>query len=65
MTEGLEINQIIKDGIKEESPNKYVEKLIYASIQYELDIWNRYPPQREIDSNYDQIVDRILKEMKE
>jgi hypothetical protein len=62
MAGGLEINQLIMETIRENSPNEFVVQLIRDSLQYELDIWNRYVPKSEILDQYELIVDRNIME---
>jgi recombinational DNA repair protein (RecF pathway) len=63
MTSGLEINQLIMETIHENSPSETVVQLILESLQYELDIWNRYVSWNEISGQYELMVDRIVREM--
>lgn len=63
MASGLEINQLIMETIHENSPNETVVQLILESLQYELDIWNRYVSWNEISGQYELMVDRIVREM--
>ncbi|WP_214019430.1 hypothetical protein [Methanoculleus sp.] len=65
MAGNLEINHLIEEAIYDHSSNEFVVQLILDSLQYELDIWNRYLPRSEIESQYELIVDRIVKEMAE
>ncbi|PKL58679.1 MAG: hypothetical protein CVV31_00505 [Methanomicrobiales archaeon HGW-Methanomicrobiales-2] len=63
MASGLEINQLIMETIHENSPSETVVQLILESLQYELDIWNRYVSWNEISGQYELMVDRIVREM--
>jgi len=63
MASGLEINQLIMETIHENSPSETVVQLILESLQYELDIWNRYISWNEISGQYELIVDRIVRGM--
>jgi len=63
MTGGLEINKLIMETISEHAPSESVVQLILESLQYELDIWNRYLPQSEISNQYEIIIDRIVNRM--
>lgn len=65
MAGGLEINQLIMEAIYDYSPNESVTRLVLDSLQYELDIWNRYLPKSEIENQYEMIVNRIVKGMNE
>ncbi len=62
MVDSLEINQLIMETIHENSPNESVVQIIREVLQYELDIWNRYVPKREILNQYELIVNRNIKE---
>ncbi|HPD11207.1 MAG TPA: hypothetical protein PLN56_09475 [Methanoregulaceae archaeon] len=62
MVDSLEINQLIMETIRERSPNESVVQIILEVLQYELDIWNRYVPKREILNQYELIVNRNIKE---
>ncbi|NLA32288.1 MAG: hypothetical protein GX880_10825 [Methanomicrobiales archaeon] len=61
MADGLEINHLIMETIRERSPNESVVQLVLESLQYELDIWNRYLPWSDISGQYELIVDKIAK----
>ncbi|MDW7774876.1 MAG: hypothetical protein SCH39_00900 [Methanosarcinales archaeon] len=63
MDEISNINQLILDTIEEQTDDIYVKKLIKQSLEYELDIWNRYPRKSEIEDAYQRIVEKIVKEM--
>jgi hypothetical protein len=63
MTSGLEINRLIMDTIYENSPDETVIQLILDSLQYELDIWNRYVSWSEISGQYELMVDRVVRGM--
>ncbi len=63
MAGGLEINQLIMETIHEKSPNETVVQLILDSLQYELDIWNRYVPKSEILRRYELIVEENSREI--
>ncbi|HQE49180.1 MAG TPA: hypothetical protein PKI14_08465 [Fervidobacterium sp.] len=63
MVDSLEINQLIMETIHENSPNESVVQIIREVLQYELDIWNRYVPKREILDQYELIVNRNIKEL--
>lgn len=63
MAGSLEINHLIMETIHEYSPSESVFQLILESLQYELDIWNRYLPWSDISSQYELIVDRIVRGM--
>ena len=63
MVDSLEINQLIMETIHENSPNESVVQIIREVLQYELDIWNRYVPKREILDQYELIVNRNITEL--
>ena len=63
MTSGLEINRLIMDTLYENSPDETVIQLILDSLQYELDIWNRYVSWSEISGQYELMVDRVVRGM--
>mgnify|MGYP000927488732 CR=1 FL=1 len=63
MAGGLEINHLIMETIHEHSPNEFVFQLILELLQYELDIWNRYLPWSDISSQYELIVDKVVRGM--
>jgi len=63
MAGGLEINQLIMETIHEKSPNETVVQLILDSLQYELDIWNRFVPKSEILRQYELIVEENAREI--
>ncbi len=63
MADNLEINHLIMETIRENSPNKFVTQLIHESLKYELDIWNRYLPRKDILNQYELIVDEIARGM--
>ena len=62
MVDSLEINQLIMETIRERSTNESVVQIILEVFQYEIDIWNRYVPKREILNQYALIVNRNIKE---
>jgi len=51
------------DTIYENSPDETVIQLILDSLQYELDIWNRYVSWSEISGQYELMVDRVVRGM--
>jgi len=63
MAGGLEINHLIMETIRERSQNESVVQLVLESLQYELDIWNRYPPWSDISGHYELIVDKIARRL--
>ena len=65
MSSELEINKLITEAIYELSPDRNVSKLLRELLQYELDIWNRFPRKSEITSQYELMVEKISREMKE
>lgn len=62
MAGSQDINELIKEAIHKHSDNEAVERLLLESIQYELDIWNRYPPKKDIIEQYESIINKILHE---
>lgn len=61
MTDTSELNQVIIDTIAENCNNNDVLYLIYDSLMYELDIWNRRLLQSEIDGQYQLILEKIIR----
>jgi len=65
MSNGLEVNKLITETIYELSPDQHVSKLLRELLRYELDIWNRYPRKSEILNQYELMVEKATREMKE
>lgn len=61
MIEGSEFNKLILETIDEHCDDMDVKNFIQKSLKYELDIWNRHIRSSEIDDEYEQMVDNILK----
>jgi hypothetical protein len=61
MIEGSEFNKLILETIDEHCDNPDVKTLIQTSLKYELDIWNRHIRSSEIEDEYEQMVDNVLK----
>ena len=61
MIEGSEFNQLILDTIDDYSEDPDVKNLIQKSLRYELDIWNRHIRVSEIEDEYEQMIDDVLK----
>jgi hypothetical protein len=64
MIEGSEFNKLILETIDEHCPDSDVRQLIQQSLRYELDIWNRYIRASDIQDEYEQIVENVLKRKK-
>jgi hypothetical protein len=65
MIEGSEFNKLILETIDEHCDDPDVKGFIHRSLRYELDIWNRHIRQSEIEDEYGQMVDDVLKGKKE
>ena len=61
MIEGSEFNKLILETIHENCDDPDIKNLIQKSLQYELDIWNRHVRSSEIEDEYAQMVDDVLK----
>jgi hypothetical protein len=61
MIEGSEFNKLILETIDEHCDDEDVKNFIRKSLKYELDIWNRHIRSSEIDDEYEQMVDDVLK----
>lgn len=61
MIEGSEFNKLIIETIDEYCDDPNVKRLIQKSLRYELDIWNRHIRSSEIEDEYQQMVDDVLK----
>ena len=61
MIEGSEFNKLILETIDEHCDDSDVKNFIRKSLKYELDIWNRHIRSSEIDDEYEQMVDDVLK----
>jgi|APFre7841882654_1041346.scaffolds.fasta_scaffold64222_2 hypothetical protein len=61
MIEGSEFNKLILETIDENCDDPDIKNLIQKSLQYELDIWNRQVRSPEIEDEYAQMVDDVLK----
>jgi len=61
MIEGSEFNRLIVETIDDYCDDLNVKKLIQKSLRYELDIWNRHIRSSEIEDEYGQMVDDVLK----
>ena len=61
MIDGSEFNKLILETIDEHCDDPDVKNLIQKSLKYELDIWNRHIRSSEIDDEYQQMVDDVLK----
>ena len=61
MLEGSEFNKLILETIDEHCDDRDVKSLIQKSLRYELDIWNRHIRSSEIDDEYEQMVNDVLK----
>lgn len=57
-----DINKIILETIDEISSDKEVKSLIKESLEYERDIWNRHINSSIIKDNYEDIINKIIKE---
>ena len=65
MLEGSEFNKLILETIDEHCDDLDVKNLIKKSLRYELDIWNRHIRSSEIDDEYGQMVEEVLKGRKQ
>ncbi|KKF99589.1 hypothetical protein [Methanosarcina mazei] len=65
MADELDINQLILETIDERCRDPFVKKLIKKSLQYEIDIWNRNPRKNDIESQYQMIIEKIVREIPE
>ncbi|ACL16706.1 hypothetical protein [Methanosphaerula palustris] len=61
MKEGSEFNKLILETIDEHCDDRKVKRLIRESLRYELDIWNRHIRSSEIEDEYEQMVNDVLK----
>ncbi len=61
MIEGSEFNKLILETIDENCDDPNVKNLIQKSLRYELDIWNRHIRPSEIEDEYEQMVEDVLK----
>jgi hypothetical protein len=61
MIEGTEFNKLVLETIDEHCDDLNVKNLVHKSLRYELDIWNRHIRSSEIEDEYEQMVDDVLK----
>lgn len=61
MIDGSEFNKLILETIDEHCDDLNVKNLIQKSLRYELDIWNRHIRPSEIEDEYEQMVEDVLK----
>lgn len=61
MSEDSKFNKLILETIDEFCQDEAVKRLIYRSLRYELDIWNRHIRSKDIEDAYEQMVDDVLK----
>ncbi len=62
MSEGLELNTIIRDTIIKNCDDEDTLDFIEACVQYELDIWNRQISHTEIMGKYEMMLEKKLRE---
>jgi hypothetical protein len=65
MIDGSEFNKLILETIDEHCDNPDVKSLIQKSLRYELDIWNRHIRLSEIEDQYEQMINIVLKGRKQ
>jgi len=61
MIEGSEFNKLILETIDEHCEDPDIKTLIQKSLRYELDIWNRHIRSSEIEDEYTQMVEDVLR----
>jgi len=63
MANNSEINKLIIETVDGCCDDAAVKELIKASLQYELDIWNRNILNSVINDEYEQMVDKVIKKV--
>lgn len=64
MSDEVNINELIVETVYSLSKEKpAVRKLVNRALNYELDIWNRHIRETDIESEYDLMVVKVIKEM--
>ena len=61
MIDGSQFNKLILETIDDHCEDLDVKNLIQKSLRYELDIWNRHIRASEIEDEYEQMVEDVLK----
>lgn len=65
MSGDVEINRLVIDSIANNCSDDVTKGLIESLIRYELDIFNRKVPDKQIKDHYHAFIDFAIKEMKD